>query len=46
MIGQNRPFALLPLPDERHSLRREADRRYLTERLAAFFEEKLGPAQH
>jgi dipeptidyl-peptidase-4 len=37
LLGAGRPFELLPLPDERHSSRREGDRKYVTERLAAFF---------
>jgi dipeptidyl-peptidase 4 len=44
LIGASKPFALLPLPDERHSSRREPDRRYVAERLAGFFEEALGPS--
>jgi dipeptidyl-peptidase-4 len=44
LIGASKPFELVPLPDERHSSRREADRRYLAERLAGFFEEALGPS--
>jgi dipeptidyl-peptidase-4 len=38
LITAARPFALLPLPDERHSSRREADRKYVAERIAEFFE--------
>ena len=37
LIAAGRPFALLPLPDERHSSRREGDRKYVAERLADFF---------
>jgi dipeptidyl-peptidase-4 len=44
LIGASKLFALLPLPDERHSSRREPDRRYIAERLAGFFEEALGPS--
>jgi dipeptidyl-peptidase-4 len=44
LIGGSKPFALLPLPDERHSSRREPDRRYLAERLAGWFEDALGPS--
>ena len=43
LIGAARPFALLPLPDERHSSRRKPDRKYVAERIAGFFEEALGP---
>lgn len=42
LIGASRPFELLPLPDERHSTRREADRAYVTRRAAGFFEKTLG----
>jgi dipeptidyl-peptidase-4 len=41
LITASRPFALLPLPDERHSSRREADRKYVAERIALFFEKAL-----
>jgi dipeptidyl-peptidase-4 len=37
LLGAGKPFALLPLPDERHSSRREGDRKYVAERLADFF---------
>src|SRR5262249_39754231 len=40
--GDSKPFELLPLPDERHSSRREGDRRYVAERTASFFESWLG----
>jgi dipeptidyl-peptidase 4 len=43
LITASRPFALLPLPDERHSSRREADRKYVAERIASFFEGVLMP---
>jgi dipeptidyl-peptidase-4 len=43
LITAAKPFALLPLPDERHSSRREADRKYVTERMSSHFEETLGP---
>ena len=42
LIGASKPFALLPLPDERHSSRREPDRKFVAERLADFFERALG----
>jgi dipeptidyl-peptidase-4 len=44
LLGASKPFALLPLPDERHSSRREGDRKYVAERLADFFVEHLRPA--
>ena len=44
MIRANRPFELLPLPDERHSSRRPEDRRYVAERTAEFFEKAFRPA--
>jgi dipeptidyl-peptidase-4 len=41
LLGAGKPFHLLPLPDERHSSRREEDRKYVAERMADFFEEAL-----
>jgi dipeptidyl-peptidase-4 len=41
LITAGKPFDLLPLPDERHSARREADRRYVADRMATFFEAAL-----
>jgi dipeptidyl-peptidase-4 len=41
LLVAGKPFALLPLPDERHSSRREGDRKYVAERLADFFAERL-----
>jgi dipeptidyl-peptidase-4 len=41
MIHAAKPFDLLALPDERHSSRRIEDRKYVAERMAAFFEEAL-----
>jgi len=41
LITASRPFSLLPLPDERHSSRRDADRKYVAERIAGFFEHAL-----
>jgi dipeptidyl-peptidase-4 len=41
LLGAGKPFQLLPLPDERHSSRREGDRKYVAERMADFFEEAL-----
>ena len=46
LITASKPFALLPLPDERHSSRREADRKYVAERIAGFFEKALGDRDH
>ena len=43
LIAAAKPFGLLPLPDERHSSRREADRKYVAERLADHFEAALAP---
>ena len=42
MIGASKPFRFLPLPNERHSSRKEADRKYVAEQIANFFEEVLG----
>jgi len=42
LITAGKPFSLLPLPDERHSSRREADRRFVAERMSSFFETALG----
>jgi dipeptidyl-peptidase-4 len=39
LLGAGKPFQLLPLPDERHSSRREGDRKYVAERMADFFAE-------
>jgi dipeptidyl-peptidase 4 len=44
LITANKPFTLLPLPDERHSTRRELDRQYVAERVVSFFEESLKKA--
>jgi len=41
LLGADKPFELLPLPDERHSSRREGDRKYVAERLADFFAHAL-----
>jgi dipeptidyl-peptidase-4 len=43
LIGAGQPFALLPLPDARHSSRREEDRRYVAERIADFCAQALAP---
>jgi len=42
LIAAGKPFDLLPLPGERHSSRREEDRRYEAERRANFFEKGPG----
>lgn len=39
----DKPYELILLPGERHSTRKESDRRYVAERLTAFFEEAFGP---
>lgn len=44
LIAASKPFELLPLPESRHSIRREADILYYAERLAAFFERSLKPS--
>ncbi len=44
LIAADKPFRMLPLPEERHSSRKEEGRRYVAERLAGFFESSLGPA--
>ncbi|SIN99730.1 dipeptidyl-peptidase-4 [Singulisphaera sp. GP187] len=41
LISASKPFTLLPLPDERHSSRRDADRKYVAERIADHFERAL-----
>jgi dipeptidyl-peptidase-4 len=45
LIGADRDFTLLPVPDSRHSSRREADRKYQAERLAEFFATSLAPTR-
>jgi dipeptidyl-peptidase-4 len=44
LIDAGRPFSFLPLPEERHSLRHEASRAYVAERIAEFFQRVLGPS--
>ncbi len=44
LIGASKPFRFLPLPDERHSSRKEGDRKYVAEQIADFFEKTLGQA--
>jgi dipeptidyl-peptidase-4 len=41
LLSSGKPFSLLPLPDERHSSRREGDRKYVAERLADFLTASL-----
>jgi dipeptidyl-peptidase 4 len=41
LISANKPFAFLPLPDERHSSRKIEDRKYVAEKMGAFFQETL-----
>ncbi len=42
LIAANKPFRMLPLPEERHSSRKEEGRRYVAEQLTSFFETTLG----
>jgi dipeptidyl-peptidase 4 len=44
LIASNKPFRMLPLPEERHSSRKEEGRRYVAEQLAGFFETTLAEA--
>jgi dipeptidyl-peptidase-4 len=41
LVAAGKPFECLPLPESRHGTRREADRRYLIERTAQYFETHL-----
>ena len=41
LIAANKTFRMLPLPEERHSSRKEEGRRYVAEQLASFFEASL-----
>jgi dipeptidyl-peptidase-4 len=41
LIRARKPYDLLLFPDERHGPRRQADRIYLEERIAAFFQQHL-----
>lgn len=43
LIAAGKPFDLLALPDERHSSRNEAGRKYVAERAAGFLEKVLRP---
>jgi hypothetical protein len=40
-IAASKPFALVPLPEARHSARRRRDRKSVTERVAGFFKQAL-----
>ena len=41
LVLAGKPFEVLPLPDSRHGIRRESDKKYVTERTARFFRAKL-----
>ncbi len=41
LIAAGKPFRMLPLPEERHSSRKEEGRRYVAEQVAGFFEASL-----
>jgi dipeptidyl-peptidase 4 len=41
LIAANKTFRMLPLPEERHSSRKEAARKYVAEQLTEFFENSL-----
>jgi dipeptidyl-peptidase-4 len=43
LIAADRTFETLLMPEERHGVRREHNRRYLLDRMAAFFERTLAP---
>ena len=42
LIAADKPFRMLPLPEERHSSRKEEGRKYVAEQMARFFEGSLG----
>ncbi|WP_435015641.1 S9 family peptidase [Tundrisphaera sp. TA3] len=42
LIAAGKPFRLLPLPEERHSSRKEPGRAYVAEQVAGFFASALG----
>jgi len=44
LIAANKPFRMLPLPEDRHSSRKEEGRKYVAEQLAGFFEATIGRA--
>lgn len=46
LIAADKPFELLTIPDERHSSRGIASRRYVAEKTARFFEKTLKPASN
>jgi dipeptidyl-peptidase-4 len=41
LIAANKKFQMLPLPEERHSSRKEGGRKYVAEQLTEFFEQSL-----
>ncbi len=43
LIAASKPFRMLPLPEERHSSRKEEGRKYVAEQMAGFFEASLVP---
>jgi dipeptidyl aminopeptidase/acylaminoacyl peptidase len=42
LIRAGKGFEVLPIPDERHSTRKEENRRAILDRTARFFEAHLG----
>jgi len=42
LMAADKPFRMLPLPEERHSSRKEEGRKYVAEQVAGFFEASLG----
>ncbi|WP_235963230.1 S9 family peptidase [Tautonia rosea] len=42
LIRANKPFEIFPIPDERHSTRKEENRRAILGRMASWFEQHLG----
>ena len=45
LVKAGKPFDVLPMPDSRHSSRRVEDRQYVADRVAGFFEARLGTAR-
>ncbi|MBX6315346.1 MAG: S9 family peptidase [Isosphaeraceae bacterium] len=43
LIAASKPYQLLPLPEARHSSRRQEDRKYEIDRIVEFFEKALSP---
>lgn len=43
LIQAGKTFELLPIPDERHGVRKEENRKYVYERMGTFFERALSP---